>query len=46
MERRLASPVGTDEAATGGADFDTDIRVDDYLVGEFFWIAMMGKVTV
>jgi hypothetical protein len=35
-ERRPPSPVRTDEAAAGGADFDTDIYVDDYLVGEFF----------
>jgi hypothetical protein len=35
-ERRLPSPVRTDEAAAGGADFDMDICVDDYLVGEFF----------
>jgi hypothetical protein len=35
-ERRPPSLVRTDEAATGGADFDTDIYVDDYLVGEFF----------
>jgi hypothetical protein len=36
-ERRPPSPVRTDEAAAGGADFDTDICVEDYLVGEFFW---------
>jgi hypothetical protein len=36
-ERRTASPVHTDEAAASGADFDTDICVDDYLLGEFFW---------
>jgi hypothetical protein len=36
-ERRPPSPVHTDEAAAGGADFDTDIYVDDYLVGEFFF---------
>jgi hypothetical protein len=35
-ERRPPSPVRTDKAAAGGADFDTDICVDDYLVGEFF----------
>jgi hypothetical protein len=29
--------VRTNEAAAGGADFDTDISVDDYLVGEFFF---------
>jgi hypothetical protein len=34
--RRPPSSVRTDEASTGGADFDTDIYVDDYLVGEFF----------
>jgi hypothetical protein len=45
-ERRPPSPVHTDKAAAGGADFDTDICVDDYLVGEFFWIAMMDKVMV
>jgi hypothetical protein len=28
--------VRADKAAAGGADFDTDICVDDYLVGEFF----------
>jgi hypothetical protein len=36
-ERRLPSPVRTDKAAAGGADFDTDICVDDYLVGESFF---------
>jgi hypothetical protein len=36
-ERRPPSPVRIDEAAAGGADFDTDICVEDYLVGEFFW---------
>jgi hypothetical protein len=36
-EQRPPSLVRTDEAATGGADFDTDICVEDYLVGEFFW---------
>jgi hypothetical protein len=36
-ERRLPSPVRTDEAAAGGADFDTDICVEDYLVGESFF---------
>jgi hypothetical protein len=36
-ERRAPSPVRTDEAAAGGADFDTDIYVEDYLIGEFFW---------
>jgi hypothetical protein len=37
-ERRPPSLVRTDKAAVGGADFDTDICVDDYLVGEsFFW---------
>jgi hypothetical protein len=46
-ERRPLSPVCTDEAAAGGADFDTDICVDDYLVGEiFFWISTMDKVMV
>jgi hypothetical protein len=35
-ERRPPSPVRTDEAGAGGADFDTDIYVEDYLVGEFF----------
>jgi hypothetical protein len=35
-ERRPPSPVRADKAAAGGADFDTDICVDDYLVGEFF----------
>jgi hypothetical protein len=29
--------VRIDEAAAGGADFDTDIYVEDYLVGEFFF---------
>jgi hypothetical protein len=32
-ERRPPSPVRTDEAAAGGADFDTDICVEDYRVG-------------
>jgi hypothetical protein len=36
-ERRLPSPVRADEAAAGGVDFDTDICIEDYLVGEFFW---------
>jgi hypothetical protein len=35
-ERRPPSPVRTDKAAAGGADFDTDICVDDYLISEFF----------
>jgi hypothetical protein len=35
-KRRPPSPVCTDEVVAGGADFDTDIYVDDYLVGEFF----------
>jgi hypothetical protein len=35
-QQRPPSPVRTDEAVAGGADFDTDICVDDYLVGEFF----------
>jgi hypothetical protein len=35
-ERRPLSSVRTDEAAAGGADFDTDICVENYLVGEFF----------
>jgi hypothetical protein len=35
-ERRPPSPVRTDEAEAGVADFDTDICVEDYLVGEFF----------
>jgi hypothetical protein len=37
-ERRPPSPVRTDKAAAGGANFDTDICVDDYLVGEFFFV--------
>jgi hypothetical protein len=36
-ERRPLSPVRTDKAVVGGADFDTDICVDDYLVGESFF---------
>jgi hypothetical protein len=35
-ERMPPLPVRTDEAATGGANFDTDICVEDYLIGEFF----------
>jgi hypothetical protein len=35
-ERRPPSLVRTDEAVAGGTDFDTDICVDDCLVGEFF----------
>jgi hypothetical protein len=35
--------VRTDEAAAGGADFDTDICVDDYLVGEFFLDSNHGQ---
>jgi hypothetical protein len=35
-ERRPPLPVRTDKAAAGVADFDTDICVDDYLVGESF----------
>jgi hypothetical protein len=34
--RKLPSSPCTDEAATRVADFDTDIRVGDYLVGMFF----------
>jgi hypothetical protein len=36
-EQRPPSLVRIDEAAAGGADFDTDIYVEDYLVGEFFF---------
>jgi hypothetical protein len=36
-ERRSPSLVHTDKAAAGGADFNTDICVDDYLVGESFF---------
>jgi hypothetical protein len=32
-ERRSPSPVHADDAAAGGADFDTDICVEDYRVG-------------
>jgi hypothetical protein len=35
--QRLPSPAHTDEAAARVADFDTDICVADYLVGEFFF---------
>jgi hypothetical protein len=42
-ERRPPSPERTDEAAAGGADFDTDICVDDYLVGEFFLDSSDGQ---
>jgi hypothetical protein len=35
-EQRPPSPVRTDRAAVSGADFDSDICMDDYLVGEFF----------
>jgi hypothetical protein len=35
-ERRPPSPARTDMAAARVADFDTDICVGDYLVGEFF----------
>jgi hypothetical protein len=35
-ERRPPSLVRADEVAAGGADFDTDICMEDYLVGEFF----------
>jgi hypothetical protein len=48
-ERRSPSPVRTDKAAVGGADFDTDIGVDDYLVGEFFFLfldSVLNKVMV
>jgi hypothetical protein len=45
-ERRPASPVRADEAAAGGADFDTDICVDDYLVGEFFLDWVLNGVMV
>jgi hypothetical protein len=37
-ERRSSSQVRTDKAAAVGANFDTDICMDDYLVAEFFWI--------
>jgi hypothetical protein len=44
-ERRPSSPVRTDEEVAGGADFDTDICVDDYLIGEFFFaMAMMDRL--
>jgi hypothetical protein len=46
MERRPPSPVRADEAALGGADFDTDICVEDYLIGEFFWDWVLNKVVV
>jgi hypothetical protein len=39
-ERRPPSLVRTDEAAAGGADFDMDICVEDYLVGEFFYVGL------
>jgi hypothetical protein len=39
-ERRPPSSVHTDKAAAGGADFDTGICVDDYLVGEFFRLGL------
>jgi hypothetical protein len=45
-ERRSPSPVRTDEAAVGGADFYTDICVEDYLVGEFFLDRVLNKVMV
>jgi hypothetical protein len=45
-ERRPPSPVRTDKAAEGGADIDTDICVEDYLVGEFFWDWVLNKVMV
>jgi hypothetical protein len=45
-ERRPASPVRADEAAASGADFDTDICVDDYLVGEFFLDWVLNRVMV
>jgi hypothetical protein len=32
-ERRPPSLVRTDEVAAGGADFDTDICVEDYRIG-------------
>jgi hypothetical protein len=35
-ERRLPLPARTDVAATCVADFDTDICVGDYLIGNFF----------
>jgi hypothetical protein len=38
--------VRTDEAAVGGADFYTDICVEDYLVGEFFLDRVLNKVMV
>jgi hypothetical protein len=37
-DRRPPSLVRTDKAAAGGADFDTDICVEDYLVGECFLV--------
>jgi hypothetical protein len=36
-ERRPSSLVRADEVAAGGADFDTDICVEDYLIGECFF---------
>jgi hypothetical protein len=35
-ERRPPSPMRTDDAAAGCANFDTNICMDDYLIGEFF----------
>jgi hypothetical protein len=35
-EQRPPSPMRTDDVAAGCADFDTNIYMDDYLVGEFF----------
>jgi hypothetical protein len=46
-ERRSPSPVRIDKAAAGGADFDTDICVDDYLVGESFFLDwVLNKIMV
>jgi hypothetical protein len=36
-ERRPPSLTRTDKAAVGGADFDTEICVYDYLIGESFF---------
>jgi hypothetical protein len=46
-ERRPPSPVRTDKAAAGVADFYMDICVDDYLVGEGFFVDWaLNKIVV
>jgi hypothetical protein len=44
--RRLPSPARTDDAAARVADFDTNICVGDYFVGEFFLTRSLTNIMV